>query len=121
MPPAETNLIEPNLVLNSLVTLGLPFLAYFLGIIIRKVALPGKDSPPLKHQLMLGVPMSMIIVGPSVAAVGNAVRSDVGAFLFIMGVLMEHGMLVQETVTRELQERLKGTASAASAAGAMLP
>lgn len=123
MPPADPNLVEPNLVLNSLVTFALPFLAYFLGIIIRKVALPGKDSPPLVHQLMLGVPMSMVIVGPSIAAVGNAVRSDAGAYLFIMGVLMEHGMLVQETVTKELQERLKGpaAASAAAGAGAMLP
>jgi hypothetical protein len=121
MPPAAPTVVEPNLVWNSVVTLGLPFLAYFLGIIIRKVALPGKDSPPLSRQLLLGVPMCLVIVSPSIAAVGNAVRSDVGAYLFILGVLMEHGMLVQETATRQLHSLLKSETSAVAGAGAMLP
>lgn len=112
---------EPNLVLDSLLIWGLPFVAYFLGIIIRKKAMPGKDSPPLSHQLLLGVPLCLVIVSPSLAAVMNAVKSDVSAYLFTLGVLMEHGMLVQETATRQLQGLLKDQASAAAASTAMLP
>ncbi len=42
----------------------LAFGAYYVGIIIRKIALPGKDSPTLGKQLLLGLPVSLVVVTP---------------------------------------------------------
>src|ERR1043165_8391985 len=94
---------EPNLVLQSLAIWGVPFVAYFLGIIIRKVALPGSRSPSLLHQCLLGVPVGLVIVSPTLALVRTAITTDIGAYLFTLGILIEHGMLVQETATKQLQ------------------
>jgi hypothetical protein len=50
--------------------------ANFLGIVIRKVAIPGKDSPALHKQFLLG--------------------------LVTIGLIIEHGMLLNERVTKFL-------------------
>jgi hypothetical protein len=86
---------------------GLPFVAYFVGIIIRKVVLPAADSPPLGHQCLLGVPISLVIVSPSLKILHNAINSDVGAYLFAIGIIMEHGMIVQETASKHLRNLLR--------------
>jgi len=110
---------EPNLVLHVVCIWGLPFLAYFLGIVIRKVALPGRDSPPLSHQLLLGIPVCLVVVSPSLAAVQSAIvyHPDLGTYLFTLGVLIEQGMLLQETITRQLRALMKSEPPAAAAAG----
>jgi len=79
----------------------LPFFAYFVGIVIRKKAIPGPDSPPLNHQLLLGIPICLLVVSPQLT-IFNAVRADVPAYLVSMGLIIEQGMLVQETVTRRI-------------------
>jgi hypothetical protein len=74
-----------------------PFAAYFLGIVIRKVALPGKDSPLLYKQLLLGIPLSLMVVSP---LLGLLQVTDPKTFLVTTGLIIEHGMLVNERVTR---------------------
>ena len=74
-----------------------PFVAYFLGIVIRKLALPGKDSPPLGKQLLLGIPLSLVVVSP---LVGLLQVTDPRTFLVTTGLIIEHGMLVNERATR---------------------
>jgi hypothetical protein len=94
---------EPNLVLQTLALWGVPFVAYYLGIFIRKKALPGMNSPPLMHQCLLGIPVSLVIVSPLLAILRAAISTDVGAYLLTVGIIMEHGMLVQETANKQLK------------------
>ncbi len=97
---------EPNLLFQTMLSLVVPFAVYFLGIFIRKVALPGKDSPPLAHQLLLGIPIALVIVSPMIGLLHNTFSTNLPTYFFTLGVIMEHGMLVQETATKHLKERL---------------
>ncbi len=99
--------MEPNALLINFVNIGVPFLAYFVGIVIRKVALPGKDSPPLSKQLLLGVPISLVIVAPALAILKNTVTTDLGTYLLTVGIIMEHGMIVTETALKHMGNLIK--------------
>ena len=88
-----------------LATVALGFLAYYLGIVIRKVALPGKHSPSLRDQLLLGLPISLGVISSLVAILNTAIKeADAASFLATLGLIMEHGMVLNETLTRRLQE-----------------
>ena len=97
--------MPPDYFMDNLLVILLPFSVYFLGIVIRRVALPGKDAPPLRSQFLLGIPVSLVVVSPMLP-VFNSAMADVTALLITLGVIMEHGMILNETITKHLQERL---------------
>jgi hypothetical protein len=53
-----SSFMDNSWVINTL-QIGLPFAAFFLGIIVRKFGLPGPNSPPLRCQILLGLPVSL--------------------------------------------------------------
>ena len=88
----------------------LAFGFYYLGIIIRKIARPGKDSPPLSKQLLLGIPVSLIVVTGFVNILNIACKSastNATPMLVTLGLITEHGMLMNERLSRNLQSLLK--------------
>ena len=103
-------------IINTL-QLGVPFIAFFVGILVRKAALPGRNSPSLGCQLLLGVPVSLVIVSPLLAIFGQATH-DPSAYLLTVGIIMEHGMLVTETAVKQMQTLLKSTGTMAAASSA---
>ncbi|HET8550223.1 MAG TPA: hypothetical protein VFL57_19565 [Bryobacteraceae bacterium] len=100
---------SPAIVLNMMLWC-VPFAAYFLGIVIRKVALPGKSSPPLRNQLLLGIPFSLIVVSPLLVVFRES-GTEPAAYLVTIGIIIEHGMIVTETATRQLQTLIGNTAA----------
>lgn len=98
---------EPNLLWQNVAVWILPFVAYFVGICIRKIALPGQNSPPLPHQLLLGVPVALVLISPLLTLMRSSMSADVTVYLFNLGIIIEHGMLVQETATNQVR-KLKG-------------
>jgi hypothetical protein len=87
---------------------GCPFVAFFLGIVIRKFALPGANSPPLHQQFLLGIPISLVIISPLLPVLAATATSEkLAGFLVTIGIIMEHGMLVPETATHHLQNLLQ--------------
>lgn len=95
--------MEPNYLITNLFLIGIPFACYYLGIIVRKVALPGKESPPITHQFLLGIPVSLIVVSPMLPIISSSI-SDTPALLVTFGIIIEHGMLVNETATVHLKK-----------------
>jgi hypothetical protein len=95
--------MEPNYFLQNIVALLLPFGCYYLGILIRKVVIPGKESPPLVHQCLLGIPVSLVVVSPLLPVLGKLI-SDVPGLCVTLGIIIEHGMLVNETATQHLSK-----------------
>jgi hypothetical protein len=88
------------------------FSAYYIGVIIRKIALPGKDSPTLVNQLLLGIPVSLVVVTPLLGVLGAAFRGTESAqfaALTTLGIIMEHGMLLNETLTKHLKKIVDDT------------
>lgn len=98
---------EPSPLWQVFAVWFVPFLAYFLGIFIRKTAFPGDGSPPLYHQMLLGVPVSLIVVSVLIVALQKSIGTHVPTYLFTIGIIMEHGMLVHEEVTSHLKKRLQ--------------
>lgn len=92
-------------IINTL-QVGVPFAAYFLGIIVRKMALPGPKSPSLSSQMLLGVPVSLVIVSPLLTVFGEVIH-NLSAYLLTVGIIMEHGMLVTETAVKQLQNLIQ--------------
>lgn len=95
--------MEPNYSISNVVAVSIPFLCYYFGIFVRKMVLPGKESPPLSHQFLLGIPVSLVVVSPMVP-VYLAAFSNISALLVTLGVIMEHGMLVNETAIVHLKK-----------------
>jgi len=89
------------------VFIGLAFTAYFIGIVIRKYTIPGKNSLPLSKQFLLGIPASLLVVSPLLSVL-NVALSEVNpnpqSVLVTLGIIIEHGMLVNETITKKLDE-----------------
>lgn len=110
---------EPNLTQQAVAVWTVPFLAYFLGIAIRKYGFPGANSPAFWRQCLAGIPVSLLLVTPSLALLKTAIAGgDIGAYLLGLGVIIENGMVLQETLTRQLQERMSSPQPPAAAAGA---
>lgn len=98
------NLVE----LQNLVVPGSSFLAFFFGVVVRKFALPGSNSPPLHRQLLLGIPISLVIISPLMPVLkATATWENLPGFCVTIGIIMEHGMLVPETATHHLQKLLQ--------------
>src|SRR5438270_1655173 len=98
----------------NVLQVSIPFMAFFVGIIVRKTALAGPNSPSLRCQLLLGVPVSLVIVSPLLAVFGQAIH-DLSAYLLTVGIIMEHGMLVTETAVKQLQTLLPSSGAMATA------
>jgi len=109
---------EANFTLINVAVWGLPFLAFFLGIVIKKEVFPGPNSPPLTKQLLMGIPVSLIVVSSLIAGIYEGIREHFPAFIFTLGVLMEHGMLVSETLARQLEKLSRMTTGESRAAHA---
>ena len=83
-----------------------PWLAYYLGIFIRKRVFPGPNSPSLVDQFLLGIPICLLVVSPLVYIIitlKDAILSStdgVPAYLFIIGAIMTEGMVLHETATK---------------------
>ena len=69
-------LSEGYLVSINFLTWGLPFLGFYVGMILRHVAFrkAGPDHPTFLQRLALGLPVSLIIV-----ASFNALLAEIGA------------------------------------------
>ena len=98
-------------VINAL-QLGVPFAAFFVGIIVRKLALPGPNSPTLRRQILLGVPVSLVIVSPVLTVFDESMHNP-SAYLLTVGIIMEHGMLVTETAAKHLQNLIQSSGAVA--------
>ncbi len=78
-----------------------PYSAYLFGIIIRKVVMPNPKSPTLFKQLLLAVPFCLIVVTPLLVTVEKSL-TDLNTYLVSIGVIMEHGMLLHETIVKRI-------------------
>ena len=95
--------MEPNYLVTNILLLGLPFVAYYVGILIRIYALPGKSTSTLAGQFLLGIPVSLVVVSPLLVAVIPNVSNAPG-YLLTLGIIMEQGMLVNETILAHLKK-----------------
>jgi hypothetical protein len=80
--------------------------AYYIGITIKKIAFPRDASPKLRHQYLFGVPVALIVVSPMLPVFRSTISNDISAYLIAIGIVIEHGMLVQESITIHLKARL---------------
>jgi hypothetical protein len=97
---------EPDYSLLNVLFVVVAFAAYFLGIVIRKLVIPGGKSLSLSCQLLLGIPVSLLVVSPLLPVL-SAATLEPPVFFVTLGVIMEHGMIVNETATYHLN-KLKG-------------
>ena len=90
----------------------LPFVAYYVGITIRKITFPSEKSAPLVHQYLLGIPVGLVLVSPTIKVFLNIVVTDRTALFVAIGIVMEHGMFLQEEVNKLFDKTLRRPASA---------
>ena len=111
--------MEGNAGIEQILQCTLAFAAFFIGIVIRKYTFPGEHSPSLGRQLLLGVPMSLIIVCPLLLSFVeiSPITQGTGTqrvihILMTYGVIMEHGMFLMERATRFVVKAKKEPAPA---------
>lgn len=106
---ADTVLAEPSqfwIYLQVVAVWVFPYLAYFLGIYIRKRVFPGDNSPDLYEQLLLGIPVCLVVVSPMISALQKSFGSHLPTYLFTVGIIMEHGMILHETASKHIKQHL---------------
>lgn len=83
----------------------IPFLSYFLGVYIRNFAFPSAGSPSLKAQFLIAIPLSIGIISPLLLTLGSAISDtqSLSGYLVTIGVIMEHGMFMNEALAKRLQ------------------
>ena len=100
-----------------LLSYGLPFLAYYIGIFVRYYAKFLHDSPPppLDQQLVAGIVFSFVAVVPLLPSIRLAVSEtgvDEIAYSLILVVIMQEGLVLHEravTAVKKLIRDDKGT------------
>lgn len=97
---------EPNYLWQNIISVAIPFAAYFSGIFIRQLAWPSRRQTPLKHQCLLGIPVSLVLVSPLLPVL-NGASGHLSGYLLTLGIIMEHGMLVTETATHHVTNHLR--------------
>jgi len=93
--------MEPNYALTNILIL-LPFAAYYLGIVIRRYAFPDDFTSTLGRQFLVGVPMSIGVVVPLCTTVIPNISSVLG-YIAMIGLVIEQGMVLNETVSSRLK------------------
>lgn len=103
-------LFEPTPLIPLMLIWVVPFGAYYLGVIIRKVAMSKEDSPSLSKQFLMAIPVCLIVVAPIVATLNNngVLSQSLPSYLFTLGVIIEHGMLMQKKLTEHLAGGILG-------------
>jgi hypothetical protein len=97
-------LIDRAVALHNVLALTILFGAYFVGIVVRRVALPAPDSPSLGRLLLLGVPGSMLAVGGLGSLVLKLDDFDIMRLIAAAAAIMEHGMIVHESALKTIQQ-----------------
>ena len=92
----------PSLLASNLLVPVLALGSYYLGIYIRKRVFPGNSSLSLRDQFLLGIPLSLAVL----AAMGPLIVKTMTDFTVFatFGLIIEQGMVVNETATQKLKE-----------------
>jgi hypothetical protein len=98
--------MEPNYDVSNLAAISLPFLAYFFGIFLRAKVLPKPGHLPMMKQFLLGIPVSLVVVTPLLTVCQNTMHDY--SILVTLGLIIEQGMLVNQTLTKHLHTILNG-------------
>ncbi|WP_431689357.1 hypothetical protein [Hahella sp. NBU794] len=87
----------------------IPFAAYFLGVYIRKTVFPSPQSPVMKHQFLVAIPLSVMVIAPLIATLGQAISDaeSMSAYLITIGVIIEHGLFMNEAVCERFKAKLQ--------------
>jgi hypothetical protein len=90
---------------HNILLVVLPFLGYFLGVVIRRVTIPGRDSLSLGLQFLFGIPVSLIVIATFLPVL-HLTKGDLAGFLVTVAAFVEHGLLVNEPATYHLKRLL---------------
>ncbi len=101
--------MEPNyaisevgaLILN-IRALGLPFVFYFIGILIRKFGFPETSKIPLLRLLLIGFATSFVVI-PTIVPILSKSISNPYSFLLMHGIIMEQGMVVPNIFPKHIK------------------
>ena len=94
-------------------TYVLPFLAYFLGILVRYHAkfLHDSDPPPLREQLVAGCVFSFVAAAPLLPSLRLAVSADGGidviAYFLVIVVIMQEGLVLHERAVMAVKKLVR--------------
>jgi hypothetical protein len=99
----------------TLITLGLPFCGFFFGMCIRNMIFDGISWRPVRYQILLAIPISLVIVPAQVMAYlrflpTRDLLQSVPSFLATVGAVMIQGILLPE-LSRRLIEKKMGRSS----------
>jgi hypothetical protein len=97
-----------------------PIIVYYLGILVRHRLFRKEGDPTLSDQLLLGIVGIMLVLPALSFGVNNALKgivseggsdasllfNSVAAYLIALGIVFEHGLIVQESLRQKIAERL---------------
>lgn len=88
---------------------GFSIFFYYIGIITRYYGWRSESSLPLRQQLILGIPASLIVtasLSPILQAIsGNGTSNWYSTFTTLV-IFLEHGFILNEWMSRWINNRL---------------
>lgn len=96
---------EPSFTFQFIGIWIIPYLVYFFGIYIRKTVFPSSESPSWLKQMLGGVAIALLTVSPFIVVLHESISAHFPAYLFFLGVIMEHSMMLHEEAIKRLEKR----------------
>src|SRR5256885_732071 len=94
----QRNEMEWKYTWHNILLVALLFLGFFLGVVFRRVTLPGRDSLSLGLHFLFGIPVSLLVIAAFLPVL-HLPRGDLAEFLVTAPALVEHALLVNEPAT----------------------
>lgn len=98
--PEPSDGTEIGGVYHIVATWFVPYLCYYLGIFIRKQVYPLHSDLSLTSLFLLAIPICLVIMTPAISLIQDCLNSNWVSYMFILGIIMEHGMVVHERATK---------------------
>lgn len=98
----HSTLFSPEILL----IIGVSFAMYYLGIVLRFYTFPGENPMPLGRQCAMGFIFAFPLVTSFLLVLRQAffgAEVNEVAALAIMGILLEHGFVMNDTWTQKLK------------------
>ena len=97
--------MPPDYSLNNFLIVAIAFFFYYLGIYIRDKTLPAAKRLPLRKQMLLGIPVCLATLSSMMPIIQRTMTDF--SVLVTIGLIIEQGMVVNETGTRLIQDEIR--------------
>lgn len=104
LPEGFSGPFSPFFLLNVL-TWGVPFFGFYLGVSLRHLAFGHVNSPRFIQRFAVALPVSLMLISSFNALLKEIGEPSIGSIFFVTGFIIEQGLLLDIGLAKFLDEQ----------------